>query len=118
MLNLNQQNSQLYICIPQLNTLGQPLEGPMLETIPKHCLCRDQVLAWPLAKISIKQLLHRLVRPYFEAKHRDHCGKGDPVWQSPLALLLCLCSPSHIPSRSPPHTSKALQEAQGSSIQG
>lgn len=25
---LNQQNSQLYICIPQLNTLGHPLEGP------------------------------------------------------------------------------------------
>lgn len=36
MPNLNQQNSQLYICIPQLNTLGHPLEGPMLETIPKH----------------------------------------------------------------------------------
>ena len=37
MQNLNQQNSQLHSCIPQLNTLGHPSEGPTLETIPKHC---------------------------------------------------------------------------------
>lgn len=42
MQNLSQQNSQLYIFIPQLNTLGPPLEGPMLETIPKHCLAQTK----------------------------------------------------------------------------
>lgn len=42
MQNLNQQNSQLYICIPQLNTLGHPLECPTLETIPKHCLAQTK----------------------------------------------------------------------------
>lgn len=42
MQNLNQQNSQLYVCIPQLNTLGHPLEGPTLETIPKHCLAQTK----------------------------------------------------------------------------
>lgn len=42
MQNLNQQNSQLDICIPQLNTLGHPSEGPMLETIPRHCLAEPK----------------------------------------------------------------------------
>lgn len=87
MQNLNQQNSQLYICIPQLNTPGHPLESPMLETIPKHSL---QVLAWPLAKTAIKQPLHSPVRPYFEAKHRDHRGKGDPVWVESLGSIVSL----------------------------
>lgn len=74
MLNLNQQNLQLYICIPQLNIPGHPLEGAMLEDHPQALSCRDQELAWPLAKTAIKQLLHRLVRPYFETKQR-------PLWE-------------------------------------
>lgn len=51
MQNLNQHNSQLHICIPQLNTLRQPSEGPTLKTIPKHCLAEIKWLPGPWAKL-------------------------------------------------------------------
>lgn len=79
MQNLNQHNSQLYISIPQLNTLGHPSEGPALKTIPKYCLAVTKWLPGPWPKLPWDQLLHGLFRTYFEANHGGQCGKGDPV---------------------------------------
>lgn len=96
MQNLNQQNSQLYICIPQVNTLGHPSEGPTLDTSPKYCLAETKQEPGPWPKLPHKRMLHGLFRPYFEAKHRGQCGKGDPVWvRDPWAPLSVF--PSHVP---------------------
>lgn len=51
MQNLNQQNSQLDICIPQLNTLGHPsdfwFKRYHVGNYPQALPGRGQVVAWP-----------------------------------------------------------------------
>lgn len=54
MQNLNQQNSRLDICIPQLNALGHPLDFWLKRShTGNHPLAlpgRGQVVAWPLGQ--------------------------------------------------------------------
>lgn len=117
---LNQQNSQLYIYIPQLNTLGHPLEGP----IPKPYLIETKCYpgSWP--KLPSNSHFTGLLGLILNQNTETTVGKEILSGQSLLALLLYLCSiskpcsPRHIPSRSPPHRTKTLKEAQGCSIQG
>lgn len=96
MQNLNQQNSQLDICIPQLNALGHPSDfwfkryhtGNDPQALPG----RGQVVAWPpgqncYANRCFMGFLNLILKQNTE-EHRGQCGKGDPVWvQGPWALL-------------------------------